>query len=161
MTGGFPLPQPIPPAIATKSSSASITPQLRRRGKPKKNTPANAIPPAASHPGLARRPRTTGFAVAAIVLTVTVAVPAAPLILTLAGTEQLGGTAAAGVTAEIAQVSDTVPVNPLTGLTVSVVEFPVVAPTLPSVIVDGLVDIVYVPAAATTVTLTALDVELA
>jgi hypothetical protein len=95
---------------------------------------------------------------------VTVAVAGVvPLMLTLAGTEQFGGkAAAAGVTAEIAQVRDTVPVNPLTGFTVSVVELPVVAPALPSVIADELVDIVYVPAnGAFTVTLTALDVELA
>jgi hypothetical protein len=88
---------------------------------------------------------------------VTVAVAAVvPLMLTLVGTEQVGGKAVAGVTA---QVRDTVPVNPFTGLTVSVVELPVVAPALPSVIVVGLADIVYVPATGPfTVTLTALEV---
>jgi hypothetical protein len=86
----------------------------------------------------------------------------APLMLTLAGTVQFGGKLAAGVVTEITQVRDTVPVNPFIGLTVSVVELPVVAPALPRVIVDGLVDIVYVPGnGAFTVTLTALDVELA
>jgi len=103
--------------------------------------------------------RILGFAiaaVAAVVLTVSVAVPAVvPVIATGELTEQVGGSVSfVGV---IAQLKVTLPVNPPPGVTVIVDVFPVVAPG--AIVIAPLFVNVTVSVAETAATVTATAVE--
>jgi len=122
-----------PPERATRNTSIpSIVRQLRRRaGMPKSRIQARAAPPAAYQGTPLRLGRTKAALDAAVVVIVSVAVPAeVPVMLTglVEPKLKVGGYWAPVGLEVTAAVSTTLPVKPPAGVTVMVEVLPVVAP---------------------------------
>lgn len=113
-----------PPRTINRVNMPRIALQRRRRaGMPHSRTHASAVPPIAGQNSFGGSFRAT----AAVEFTVSVtACAVAPLIEIEAGKLHVAGWFAA--VGEMAQLSPTVPVNPLEGVTVTADVFPVAAP---------------------------------
>jgi hypothetical protein len=146
-----PLPQPALNPTATISTNAASNVDIRRRrvGTIRTSNPASATPPPIGSN------RILGFSIAAataVVLTVSVAVPAVvPLIAIGEVTEHVG--VSVPLVGETAQLKATLPVNPPPGVTVIVDVFPLVAPG-EAIVIAPLFVSVTVSVADTAVTIT-------
>ena len=130
------LPLPPQPTMVVRMPKKTATPSMFRRrrlrdGRPTISMQARATPPAMDQRVPGRGGTEAAPVVAGVVLIVRVAEPAAdPVMLTgLVDPKLAVGrfVAPAGLDVRVA-ASATLPVNPLVGLTVMVVEFPLVAP---------------------------------
>src|SRR5579872_2472380 len=147
----WPPPEPLPPepppplqpmtaAVSTTTASMESVRQARRRaGIPKKTSKASTAPPSPKRNLVSGR--SSSAALGAVVATESVAVAAVvPVMLTLEGMEQVGGSDPPAGELVIAQERLTAPVKPLEGVTVMVEVLPVVAPRatvmLPLLVID-------------------------